>query len=254
MADLTILQTDSNLRQKSINLAEKIAIEEGIPLTGLTILGGKPYINVTGLDRKIKNLCKEKGWEIASSSYEEIQRASKENGHRAGGWGILKLFDKPGFFEALKLLQGKREEALTLDLLKELRDLFTYTFKMRGWASPDTLRMATMQKPDHIEHMAERRATNRAKREATGTGLTSIDEMDVEVSEEKLSKEEVKATGLFLREMAAFRDHLGDEKFLAVLGECGWEDVKEVLNVEDQRALWKALKAALDERELENKK
>lgn len=70
----------------------------------------------------------------------------------------------------------------------------------------------------------------------------------------KPSKADTKATGLFLREMAAFKEKLGDEKFLAVLGECGWEDVKEIGNVEDQRAVWKACKAALDEQEPESKR
>jgi len=45
--------------------------------------------------------------------------------------------------------------------------------------------MATMKTPDFINHMAARRATNRAKREAVGTGLTSLEEMEVTESDVK---------------------------------------------------------------------
>jgi len=40
-----------------VELCQEIAKQEEIPITGLTILGGKPYINVTGLDRKLRNKC-----------------------------------------------------------------------------------------------------------------------------------------------------------------------------------------------------
>ncbi len=173
---LVIVNADMALRGKALEEAERIAKAEGIPLSGLTILGGKPYVNVTGLDRKLDNLCREKGWELAGVEYVEIQRATRENGLVAGGWGIVKLFDKAGFLEALQHCPNP-----TVDLVRELRETFTYAFKMRGFASPATLRMRAMHHLEYIELMAERRATNRAKREATGTGLTSIEEMPIDV-------------------------------------------------------------------------
>jgi nicotinamide mononucleotide adenylyltransferase len=58
--------------------------------------------------------------------------------------------------------------------------------------------MSTMQNIDNIEMMAARRATNRAKREAVGTGLTSVDEVEVneryasESEDDETAKERVK--------------------------------------------------------------
>lgn len=162
----------ANIAKKAPPTIEEICRIEGIPVTGITIMGGKPYINVTGLDKKLDNLCKEQNLVKQSIRYEEIQRATEENGWRAAGWGIVELFDREGFLEALKSMAT--QDACTV---KDLRETFTHIYKMRGWASKETLKMASMQLQDNIEHMAERRATSRAKREATGTGLTSTDEM-----------------------------------------------------------------------------
>jgi len=159
-------------RQKKPSI-EEICRIEGIPVTGITIMGGSPYINVTGLDKKLDNLCKNQGLVKKSIRYEEIQRATKENGMHAAGWGIVELFDQTGFLQALKELNGTGGAFS----VKDIRDIYTHTYKMRGFASPETLKMASMQLQDNIEMMAERRATSRAKREATGTGLTSTDEM-----------------------------------------------------------------------------
>lgn len=154
----------------------EIAKDEGIPPSGITILGGKPYINVTGLDCKVRTKCKEEKLTLAGVSYEIIQTVNGESKDgRAGGWGIVKFFDKPGFEKALAGLKGT---PITKDILDSLKEMYLQVFKMRGYASPATLGMESMKKADNVEHMAERRATNRAKREATGTGLTSVDEME----------------------------------------------------------------------------
>lgn len=157
-----------------------IAAQEGIPVSGLTILGGKPYINTTGLDVKLRSKAEKEKLLHVGTEYIPIQTAAKENGWRAGGWGIVKLFDKDGFEKALK--EAGKGGSISKDVLDSLKEMYFHVFKMRGWASPETLGMESMRRPDHIEHMAERRATNRAKREATGTGLTSVDEMEPEAT------------------------------------------------------------------------
>ncbi len=153
-----------------------IAKEEGIPTSGITILGGKPYVNTTGLDVKLRSKCEDEKLVHVGTEYVMIQQAAKENGLRAGGWGIVKLFDKPGFEKAL--LMASKGGPVTMEVINALKEMYFRVFKMRGFASPETLQMKTMQSIENIEAMAERRATNRAKREATGTGLTSVDEMD----------------------------------------------------------------------------
>ena len=153
-----------------------LAAEERIPVSGITILGGKPYINVTGLDVKLRTKVDEEKLVHVGTEYIEIQRADNQNGQRAGGWGIVTLFDKVGFEKGMAV--AAKAGAVTKDVIETLRDMFYHRFKMRGWASPASVSMASMKVIDNIEAMAERRATNRAKREATGTGLTSVDEMD----------------------------------------------------------------------------
>ena len=55
-----LVSSDQRVSEAIIEMAKEVAAQEGIPLSGITILGGRPYINVTGLDAKIKAL-EEKG-------------------------------------------------------------------------------------------------------------------------------------------------------------------------------------------------
>jgi len=81
------LATDQHAQEvpkELVELCQEIAKQEGIPITGLTILGGKPYINVTGLDSKIKNKCNEEQLILVGVKAELIQHASEENKFKAG--------------------------------------------------------------------------------------------------------------------------------------------------------------------------
>ena len=193
------------LSERHEKMLAKIAKDEGIPTSGLTILGGKPYVNVTGLDVKLRAKCKEEKLVHIGTEYIEIHSASKENMH-ASGWGIVKLFDRVSFEKALAVVS--KNGAPSAEVIGMLRDLNLHIFKMRGFASPETLQMRSMQALDNVEHMAERRATNRAKREATGTGLTSLEEImieeDIESDDSKLDQGES-------AKLAGYRDILVKE-------------------------------------------
>jgi len=171
---------------------QEIAKLEGIPVTGITILGGRPYINVTGLDRKVDNKCeKEKVIHVGTEAVRIVEPV-KENGYLCGYHAKIRFFDRDSYGAALKA-----SKATAMDVLKELKDTFTQEFEGEGWASPDTCegvgwkyrwtteggrskKIPVKMLIENIIMMAERRATNRAKREATGTGLTSLDEMPLE--------------------------------------------------------------------------
>jgi len=167
---------------------QEIAKQENIPVTGITIMGGRPYINVTGLDVKLRNKCKEEKLQLAEISTSTIQFPVKENGYLAGFHAEVLLFDRENFNKALaKITQAGTEEIL------QLKKIYTYRFTGEGWASPSTCeaigfkyeyiqgkKTKTDILVENIIMMAERRATNRAKREATGTGLTSVDELPLE--------------------------------------------------------------------------
>ena len=169
-----LVSSDQRVSEAIIEMAKEVAAQEGIPLSGITILGGRPYINVTGLDAKIKAL-EEKGLIKAEPIVEEIERPSRENGNRAGFKCTVTLFDRKAFQEALQKIKSP-----SVEIIRELKEAFTYRYQDVGWASPDSVKMSTMKSLDFITMMASRRASNRAKRAAVGCGLTSVEEMDIE--------------------------------------------------------------------------
>lgn len=184
----SLVSSDQKLNEAILKMAREIAAQEGIPLSGLTILGGKPYINVTGLDAKIKAL-EERGLVKAEQIVEEIERPTKENGNRAGFKCTITLFDRKSFQEALQKIKSP-----SVEIIRELKEAFTYRYQDVGWASPDSVKMSTMKSLDFIIMMASRRASNRAKRAAVGCGLTSVEEMDIEpdIASEMEGAEEAK--------------------------------------------------------------
>ena len=173
-----------------------IASRENIPPEGVTILGGNPYINVSGLDCKVKNKCKDEDLIHKSTEIiEKLQEPKPENKYLCGRKARISFFDRNGYMEAIEHMENPGREQL-----QELREMFLYTYEAEGWSSPDSCEAIayTWKKTGKTYHdhwgnekdekiqdkmllenvimMAERRATNRAKREATGTGLTSVEE------------------------------------------------------------------------------
>jgi len=163
---------------------QAIAKNEGVPPEGLTVLGGKIYVNVTGLDVKVKTKCKEENLILKGVSVIPIECERED---LFGYEGKIVFFDKDGFQKALSACGD-----ISPEVLDRLTEAFTSTFSDVGWASPDTCegiayeykwsdpakkKVKGKMLVENVIMMASRRATNRAKREATGTGLTSVDEL-----------------------------------------------------------------------------
>jgi len=165
---------------------------EGITPEGITILGGKPYVNVTGLDTKVKGKCQKESLVLKSVKIiERLSEPTEENGFLCGRYALIEFFDKTAYTEAIQNCPN-----LTIEIYQKLEETFTYSFFGEGWASPDTCEgIAYSYKKtgqyyqggkekkvrdklliENVIMMAERKATNRAKREATGTGMTSVEE------------------------------------------------------------------------------
>jgi len=162
----------------------ELALAEGIPIQGLTVLGGKFYVNTTGLDAKIDKM-KEEGVILKESYVQWHQKATREK-MEAGAEGFVILFDKAGFLEALQALGGNVSETV----IKELKEVFTRKFHDDGWASPENVSLPAIKgSPGYLTMMASRRATNRAKRLASGCGLTSVEEINTA----EMSVEEARA-------------------------------------------------------------
>ncbi len=82
-------------------ILKEIALKERIPVTSLKILGGNPFIDVSGLDRKIQNKAQDEHLTVKEIGAKLIQAAEEENCHTARAQGIVKYLDKIGFKEAL---------------------------------------------------------------------------------------------------------------------------------------------------------
>ena len=142
---------------------------EGIPPEGITIMGGNPYINVTGLDNKIRRRAETEKLVFAGCTVDPVDCPA---GDRREFKGVVTYFDAAHFTEALKSVSG-----LTPEAILQLREAYTYRYSDVGSCSLKTAKMSTMQNADNIAMLASRRASNRAKRAATGVGLTSIEEV-----------------------------------------------------------------------------
>lgn len=110
-----------------------------IPLIGITNLGGKPYVNSTGLLYKARNMG------MAGISVEIIKSATNE--------------DMSAIAKATVKMKDNAE------------------FEDMGMASRESVKMTTLHNADFITMMAVTRAKNRALRSATGVGLVSSEEM-----------------------------------------------------------------------------
>lgn len=165
----------------------EIAKKERVPVTSIIILGGNPFIDVSGLDRKIRNKRDDEKLIIKEITARLIQSASKDNDHLARAEGIIKYFDKISFNKAIEKLESG---TLTKEVIEKLEQVYTETYTDVGEASPDSCKAIayTYKKVgekkekdkllvENIDMMAARRASSRAKRSATGCGLTSLDEV-----------------------------------------------------------------------------
>jgi len=188
MSTKDIQKRQSNrLPAAHINISE-IARQEGIPLTGITIMGGRPYINVTGLDVKLQNKCRDEHLIHVRTEAKRIVEPTEENNLMAGYHAEVVLYDRDNLEKILSKIKDIPQE-----MQQQILENYIHRFSAEGFASPSTCEGIGYKYRwtggvkhkgevllENIIMMAERRATNRAKREATGTGLTSLDELPLE--------------------------------------------------------------------------
>jgi hypothetical protein len=151
----------------------QMALGLEIPVCGITILGGNPYINTAGLLYKTIEV---------SKSHGGIKRISAEP-----------LKDKDG---NLLISQEPGKPAFFIGRV-EFND--GTVFEDIGEASIENIRMSTIH--PFLNSMAARRATNRAMRLATGIGLVSAEEIAGEESVEKETPETRLLTEKEMREI-----------------------------------------------------
>jgi len=174
-------------------LMRAIAMEHNLPVMGITILGGRPYVNVTGLDSKLQSDTRK----VKRVDYEVIQRANAENGYLAGYVGVVEFEDIPQriTLRAEVIIEALKANKSWDEIEKIIKDsgLSPPMYRDEGWNSPRTSpaicyeyrynKEAQRKLPygepliENVNMMAIRKATNRARRHAVGCGLTSVEEI-----------------------------------------------------------------------------
>ena len=191
-------------------MIQAAAAREHIPPEGITILGGRVYINLTGIDTKVKNKCEDEGLVLKGIEKErELCAPTEKNGYLCGYYYKITFFDRNNFIKSLERFPNPGVE-----IIERIEKTFTYSFFAEGWASPESTEAIawTYKKTgekefdswgnerevkvrdklllENVIMMAERRATNRAKREATGTGITSVEEAPLDKAPATEAEEE----------------------------------------------------------------
>ena len=191
-------------------MIQAVAAREHIPPEGITILGGRVYINLTGIDTKVKNKCEDEGLVLKGIEKErELCVPTEKNGYLCGYCYKIIFFDRNNFIKSLE-----RFTTPSVEIITQIERVFTFSFFADGWASPESTEAIawTYKKTgekefdswgnerevkvrdklllENVLMMAERRATNRAKREATGTGITSVEEAPLDKAPATEAEEE----------------------------------------------------------------
>jgi hypothetical protein len=121
-----------------VKLCEAMTLELGIPITGLNILGGRPYVNVDGY----------------------LYKAHRDDG-------------TPRELKAIRV--EVLVEATKDDPRAKMKATIEFAdgrlFEATAWHSAESEKMSTLRHPDNINNKAETKAVRRALRRATGIGI-----------------------------------------------------------------------------------
>jgi len=200
---------------KELRSVYKTALSLQIPVSGITVLGGKLYINTIGLLNKTFQVAKNHNGVKRIEAYPLEQKGEKF---------VSLEVEAPAFFVGIV----------------EFGD--GSIFKDIGEASATNIRMSSIR--PFLNSMAARRATNRAMRLATGIGLTSVEEIE---NGGEVIPEEVKMDVLTTKEMqqiAELLQEIGQAKDLKELNKIKQKisGLKDKLNEQQLRFLGKAFR------------
>jgi hypothetical protein len=190
------IQKKEDRYRANAEMVQAVAAREHIPPEGITLLGGRVYINLSGIDAKVKNKCEDEGLILKGiEKVETLSMPMEKNNYLCGYYYRITFFDRDKFAKSLERFTNPSVESI-----ERIEKIYTYSFFAEGWASPESTEAIawTYKKTgekefdlwgnerevkvrdrlllENVIMMAERRATNRAKREATGTGITSVEE------------------------------------------------------------------------------
>lgn len=217
-ADFNLVSSDIPIEKLSKEIKERIkriAELNNLPPTGITILGGRVYVNRTGLDTRLKELEKQGKIVKRIQSY-PLQRPEKKNNYLCGYKCIIEFEDNPEReklrAEIVKKAIEQNKSPEEIEKIIEMSGLTPPMYVAEGWCSPRTSpaisyeykysqeaqKKVPVGEPlvENTMMMAETKAQNRAIRLATGTGITSLEEVMyqekvVDIEPEKIKKPEI---------------------------------------------------------------
>ena len=181
MANSDKIGANDKKRAQAAMQIYQMAVNLEVPASGITILGGNPYINTAGLLYKTFEVAKNYG------GIKSITSVPKQ---------VSDCLETPAFFIGrIEFKDGT-------------------VFEDFGEASVSNIKMSTIR--PFLNSMAARRATNRAMRLATGIGLVSAEEIE---GESKRNEETTEEKLLTEKEFKQIADTIADLESCGTLEE-----------------------------------
>jgi len=136
------VQSDTPMNSALKERIKRIAELNNLPPTGLTVLGGRIYVNRIGLDTKLKKKEQEEGVKVKRIESYPIQRPDKKNGYLAGFRCVIEFEDKPEREKLRAEIVSKAiEQGKSLQEIEKILEISGLTppmFIAEGWCSPRT--------------------------------------------------------------------------------------------------------------------
>lgn len=167
------IKTDGDVSPQVYEYLIKLAKDWGVSVTNIAWLQMKPYPMQGALYQMLKSKCEKEGLVIKSMGVTNLKRADV-NDKRAGFEADITLFNQRGFDEIMK---GAALDKITVEILREAREILTHVYHEEGWASLETVRAPGMQNPDYLNHMAATRALDRTLRMIVRCPFTAASEL-----------------------------------------------------------------------------
>ena len=160
-------------------VAETYAKVYGVHQMGITVLGGKPYVNIIGLRELLRHRCEREVLLISRVTTEAIERPTEANNFVAGYRATVELWDRAVFVQALQAIAVAGAGAATSpETLQALLQSTRLVFTGEGWHSLKNEEMSTIRDPQHVAMKAETKAIARALRNAVNLAAETAEEVE----------------------------------------------------------------------------
>lgn len=167
------IKTDVGVTEQAYKYLTKLAKDWGVDVTNIAWLGNKPYPMQGALYQMLQKKSEKEGLVVKSIITKAIVRAEATS-KRAGFECDITLFDQRTFDD---LMKKNSIEKMSVESIREMREMLTHKYHEDGWASPESVRMTTLHNPDYLNHMGATRAIDRTLRIIVRCPFTAASEL-----------------------------------------------------------------------------